>query len=117
MLLEFSQHLAGMLIGSHHRFQVLECLVADLEILITETLHQSGNLIFSRRVRLSWSRCAFASSRPPTPILPVCGERFYLLWWGWGGWGGGSGLTRMDHSFVDGEKVKRKKPYGQGGRT
>ena len=43
-------------------------------------------------------------------ILPVCGERFYLLWWGWGGWGGGSGLTRMDHSFVDGEKVKRKKP-------
>jgi len=50
-------------------------------------------------------------------ILPVCGERFFLLWWGWGGWGGGSWLTRMDHSFVDGEKVKRKKPFGQGGRT
>ena len=36
---------------------------------------------------------------------------------GGGGCGGGDGFLRMDHPFVDGEKVERKKTLGLGGRT
>ena len=39
---------------------------------------------------------------------------FFYCGGGGGGLGGGNGLTRMDHSFVDGEKVKRKNPLVRG---